>query len=58
MDSIVNDAIDQAEEAADRAAAPATEQASRGGTMTDEQLREVLGELETEITVIGCGGAG
>jgi cell division protein FtsZ len=26
--------------------------------MTDEQLREVLGELETEITVIGCGGAG
>jgi cell division protein FtsZ len=58
MDSIVNDAIDQAEEAAEQAAAPATEQASRGGTMTDEQLREVLGELETEITVIGCGGAG
>ncbi|MDR9411045.1 MAG: cell division protein FtsZ [Haloquadratum sp.] len=58
MDSIVNDAIEQAEEAADRAAAPASEQASRGGTMTDEQLREVLGELETEITVIGCGGAG
>jgi cell division protein FtsZ len=58
MDSIVNDAIEQAEEAADQAAAPASEQASRGGTMTDEQLREVLGELETEITVIGCGGAG
>jgi cell division protein FtsZ len=58
MDSIVNDAIEQAEQAADQSAAPATDQASRGGTMTDEQLREVLGELETEITVIGCGGAG
>ena len=28
------------------------------GTMTDDQLEDVLKDLQTNITVVGCGGAG
>ncbi|MFW6003383.1 MAG: cell division protein FtsZ [Halanaeroarchaeum sp.] len=60
MDSIVQDAIDEAEAeppASGDGATPAQDQ-SRSGTMTDEELANVLEDLQTEITVVGCGGAG
>ena len=66
MDSIVEDAIDEAEESpvddtgetgtgengATAGAPPQT------GTMTDDELQDVLQDLQTNITVVGCGGAG
>jgi cell division protein FtsZ len=69
MDSIIEDAIGEAEEDGE---APAGEPASAGangtgadtndvkgsGTMTDEELASVVKDLETKITVVGCGGAG
>ncbi|MFB6302261.1 MAG: cell division protein FtsZ [Haloferacaceae archaeon] len=70
MDSIVDDAIDEAEEAGDgtRAVDGAEELGPAGagpspdsgtsGKMTDEELQDVLQDLETNITVVGCGGAG
>ncbi|ESP89913.1 cell division protein FtsZ [Candidatus Halobonum tyrrellensis] len=70
MDSIVEDAIEEAEgegepQTANGAATNATDGQSAGasapaesGKMTDEQLRDVLEDLQTNITVVGCGGAG
>jgi len=78
MDSIVEDAINEAEEAgeagaSDASADPASDRAggdaatnssgsgddtSRTGKMTDEELQDVLKDLQTNITVVGCGGAG
>ncbi|RLM59729.1 cell division protein FtsZ [Halobellus sp. Atlit-31R] len=60
MDSIVDDAIDEAEETGDGNAvdAPTGGEIPRTGTMTDEELQEVLVDLQTDITVVGCGGAG
>ncbi|MXR41778.1 cell division protein FtsZ [Halobaculum sp. WSA2] len=78
MDSIVEDAINEAEEAGeagetDASADPASgepggdaatnssgsgDDASRTGKMTDEELQDVLKDLQTNITVVGCGGAG
>jgi cell division protein FtsZ len=75
MDSIVQDAIDEAEteeasEQADRGVAEAStemgnsgngndaEAPSSSGNMSDEELRSVLEDLQTDITVVGCGGAG
>ncbi|MEF8783370.1 MAG: cell division protein FtsZ [Haloarculaceae archaeon] len=66
MDSIIDDAIDQAEEqkdgdesAAERAGeTTAREEPSTSGEMTDEELAAVVEDLETKITVVGCGGAG
>ncbi|MFB6148854.1 MAG: cell division protein FtsZ [Halobacteriales archaeon] len=71
MDSIVEDAIDEAEgdgaeqaqpEGGDRDvsadANAASPDVSSSGNMTDEELKDVLQELETTITVVGCGGAG
>ncbi|WP_251344081.1 cell division protein FtsZ [Haloplanus halophilus] len=69
MDSIVEDAIEEAEEPGDGAAAgvdasrePATDTSAdtgnRTGEMTDEELQDVLEDLQTDITVVGCGGAG
>ncbi|MFQ3318605.1 MAG: cell division protein FtsZ [Natronomonas sp.] len=73
MDSIIEDAIGEAEEDGE---APAGEPASTdgngatdggtatdadvkgSGTMTDEELASVVKDLETKITVVGCGGAG
>ncbi|MFC7058428.1 cell division protein FtsZ [Halovenus salina] len=64
MDSIIDDAIEEAEEERDEVreepadSGPTTEEPSTSGTMTDEELAEVVGDLETKITVVGCGGAG
>jgi cell division protein FtsZ len=73
MDSIVQDAIDEAEtdeasDQADRGVAEAStdlgnsgndaEPSSSSGNMSDEELRSVLEDLQTDITVVGCGGAG
>jgi cell division protein FtsZ len=67
MDSIVDEAIDEAEEAGGRAvdgangvdrAGASPEDGPRTGKMSDDELRDVLSDLETDITVVGCGGAG
>jgi cell division protein FtsZ len=71
MDSIVEDAIEDAEEPGDGSTAAGettagreapTETTSdptdRSGKMTDEELQDVLKDLQTDITVVGCGGAG
>ena len=62
MDSIVDDAIDEAEdtepeaENAESATPPGGNPQS--GSMTDEELQNVLQDLQTDITVVGCGGGG
>jgi len=66
MDSIVEDAIDEAEESPvdDSGEAGAGENGATAGappqtgTMTDDELQDVLQDLQTNITVVGCGGAG
>ncbi|QLG28584.1 cell division protein FtsZ [Halorarum halophilum] len=72
MDSIVEDAIDEAEgegQSADANAGASQDESTSGvsepadsaptsGKMTDEQLEDVLQDLQTNITVVGCGGAG
>ena len=67
MDSIVDEAIDEAEEAGGRAvdgangvdhAGAPSDDGPRTGKMSDDELRDVLSDLETDITVVGCGGAG
>ncbi|MCD2198452.1 MULTISPECIES: cell division protein FtsZ [unclassified Halobacterium] len=62
MDSIVQDAIDEAEEdsASEAGDVPAegTSASVPTGEMTDDELEDVLQELQTSITVVGCGGAG
>ena len=68
MDSIIDDAIDEAEEAESEASGSAETAESRqsagasptgpSGQMSDEELAAVVEDLETKITVVGCGGAG
>ena len=66
MDSIVDDAIDEAEESPrEDAGGPGNVDRdghsgapSQSGTMTDDELEDVLQDLQTNITVVGCGGAG
>jgi cell division protein FtsZ len=60
MDSIVGDAIDEAEEAETPSPEGTSDDAgtSPTGAMTDDELQEVLKDLQTDITVVGCGGAG
>ncbi|WP_332898358.1 MULTISPECIES: cell division protein FtsZ [unclassified Haladaptatus] len=64
MDSIIEDAIEEAEQDRGGEAPPGAENGSKGkgmktsGTMTDEELLSVVDDLKTEITVVGCGGAG
>ncbi|PSQ62192.1 MAG: cell division protein FtsZ [Halobacteriales archaeon SW_8_66_22] len=67
MDSIIDDAIDEAEEEREEAreegtqgatGGTGTEEPSTSGQMTDEELASVVKDLETKITVVGCGGAG
>ena len=66
MDSIVDDAIDEAEQSPrENAGGPGdVERDGHGGsppqtgTMTDDELQDVLQDLQTNITVVGCGGAG
>ncbi|EMA44926.1 cell division protein FtsZ [Halococcus saccharolyticus] len=58
MDSIIEDAIDesQAGDERDGHETPAGEREK--GTMTNEELAGVVDDLKTQITVVGCGGAG
>ena len=62
MDSIVEDAIEEAEAEGDGAIREADDSTPKGvnttGTMTDEELAEVVEDLKTNITVVGCGGGG
>ena len=59
MDSIVDNAIDEAEEpTGEDADAPAGDDPGGADPTTDEELQEMLVELQTDITVVGCGGAG
>jgi cell division protein FtsZ len=62
MDSIIDDAIDEAEDGeapvAEEPPADADQSPNASGTMTDEELAGVVKDLETKITVVGCGGAG
>ncbi|MFB6124626.1 MAG: cell division protein FtsZ [Halanaeroarchaeum sp.] len=60
MDSIVEDAIDEAEtqrSASGDGMTPARDDGQRAQT-TDDDLQDVLEDLRTKITVVGCGGAG
>jgi len=70
MDSIIDDAIDEAEAEREEAAqqepqggqesagSTGTDEMSTSGQMSDEELADVVKDLETKITVVGCGGAG
>jgi cell division protein FtsZ len=68
MDSIIDDAIEEAEDEReeptsggerDAASTPeTTDDMNTSGTMTDDELSSVVKDLETKITVVGCGGAG
>jgi cell division protein FtsZ len=67
MDSIIQDAVESADEDESAAAEIETEgedgdgvapEVSRSGQMTDEELHSVLEDLQTNITVVGCGGGG
>ncbi|AQL41900.1 cell division protein FtsZ [Halorientalis sp. IM1011] len=65
MDSIINDAMEesdeepaQAPEETETGGTTATEDVSTSGQMSDEELASVVKDLETKITVVGCGGAG
>ncbi len=67
MDSIIDEAIEEAEEeseppetddATDSAESTGAEEPSTAGEMTDEELADVVEDLETNITVVGAGGAG
>ncbi len=65
MDSIIDDAMEDSEEEREEVTAESTssggtgtEKPSTSGQMTDEELASVVKDLETKITVVGCGGAG
>jgi cell division protein FtsZ len=69
MDSIVEDAIEEAEGNQQGSQQPqmggagdanvnTNNDPSPSGTMTDEELEDVLQDLQTDITVVGCGGGG
>ncbi|KMT45781.1 cell division protein FtsZ [Halostagnicola sp. A56] len=60
MDSIIDDAIDEAEGGEPDHLPDEAESvdANTSGTMTDDELLDVLDDLQTDITVVGCGGAG
>ncbi len=59
MDSIVQDAVERAEEEETAAGdGQGDVEPKVSGAMTDEELRDVLQDLQTNITVVGCGGAG
>jgi len=63
MDSIVEDAIDEAEDGEGEASEDFSGNSPssgtpQSGTMTDDELKDVLQDLQTDITVVGCGGGG
>ncbi|WP_335999732.1 cell division protein FtsZ [Halorientalis halophila] len=65
MDSIINDAMEESEEEPaqspeepENSGTASAEDVSTSGQMSDEELASVVKDLETKITVVGCGGAG
>ena len=64
MDNIVDDAIEEAENTEGELDSEEFDDASpsssdpQSGSMTDDELRDVLSDLQTDITVVGCGGGG
>ena len=63
MDSIIDEAIDEAEAEREAEGEPGattdhTTQSGPSGQLSDDELAEVAKGLETQITVVGCGGAG
>jgi cell division protein FtsZ len=69
MDSIIDDAIDEAEEEREETSSeaepepdteevPEADNPATSGQMSDDELAAVVEDLETKITVVGCGGAG
>lgn len=68
MDSIIEDAINEAEaegegDGGNPPRGNGTDAASEAdvatsGTMTDDELAGIVSDLQTKITVFGCGGAG
>lgn len=63
MDSIIQDAVESADNTEEATvqqsdAESVSPEVSQSGQMTDEELRDVLEDLQTNITVVGCGGAG
>ncbi|QCC52626.1 cell division protein FtsZ [Halapricum salinum] len=65
MDSIIDDAMEEAEQQREEPASQdvsdhdgASQDVSTSGQMTDDELADVVKDLETKITVVGCGGAG
>ncbi|QSG12756.1 Cell division GTPase [Halapricum desulfuricans] len=63
MDSIIDDAMEEAEQehqqpASDNGSEQSSQEVSTSGQMTDAELADVVEDLETKITVVGTGGAG
>jgi cell division protein FtsZ len=60
MDSLIDEAIEEADSdnGGSGAEEPVPEAASSSGMMTDDELASVVKDLETKITVVGCGGGG
>ncbi|QSG05533.1 cell division protein FtsZ [Halapricum desulfuricans] len=63
MDSIIDDAMEEAEQehqqpASDNGSEQSSKEVSTSGQMTDAELADVVEDLETKITVVGTGGAG
>ena len=61
MDSLVENAIEEAEgqqSSGQQTSGGGAQDVNPSGTMTDEELKDVLQDLQTDITVVGCGGAG
>jgi len=72
MDSLIEDAIDEAEQSREENSPRGNGAEPEGGgstnadaapggtsgTMTDEELAGIVKDLETKITVFGCGGGG
>jgi cell division protein FtsZ len=65
MDSIIDDAMEEAEQDREDPASQdvndtneTSQDVSTSGQMSDEELADVVKDLETKITVFGCGGAG
>jgi cell division protein FtsZ len=60
MDSLIDEAMDEADsnDGGSAAEEPVPEAAAGSGMMTDDELASVVKDLETKITVVGCGGGG
>ena len=66
MDSIIEDAVGDSEEVTetgdreveDDESTQSENELSTVNSMTDEDLEDILDDLQTNITVVGCGGAG